>query len=138
MTRINLISPEKLSNQHLMAEYREIYHIPKALERSLRSRSKQQLDSLIPKSYTLNKGHVMHFYNKGKFLEDRSYSLYSELIKRDYRVVKKNYPTEVFKQQGYYNDYNPTLEEVEVNEQRIRERLALRPGWYKYYKLSLF
>ena len=37
MTRINLVPPEELSDQHLVAEYREIFMVGYSLQRSLRS-----------------------------------------------------------------------------------------------------
>ena len=37
MTRINLVPPEELMDQHLFAEFREIKMVPKSLRRSLRA-----------------------------------------------------------------------------------------------------
>ena len=37
MTRINLVPPEELSDQHLIAEYREIFMVGSSLQRSLKS-----------------------------------------------------------------------------------------------------
>ena len=70
MTRINIIPVEELFDQHLIAEYREITMVPAALKRTLKS--KKGLDvSRINSKYTLNKGHVYFFYNKGKYLNKR-------------------------------------------------------------------
>jgi deoxyribonuclease (pyrimidine dimer) len=64
MTRINIIPVEELMDQHLIAEYREITMAPVILARTLSS--KTGLDyKKISKSYTLNKGHVYFFYDKG-------------------------------------------------------------------------
>ena len=64
MTRINIIPVEELMDQHLIAEYREITMVPVSLARTLSS--KTGLDyKKISKSYTLNKGHVYFFYDKG-------------------------------------------------------------------------
>ena len=38
MTRINIISPSELTDQHLVAEYREIFMIGSALQKSLKKR----------------------------------------------------------------------------------------------------
>ena len=37
MRRINLVPPEELSDQHLVAEYREIFMVGSSLQRSLKS-----------------------------------------------------------------------------------------------------
>ena len=39
MTKINLVEPRELSNQHLVAEYREIFMVGSALQRSLKSKN---------------------------------------------------------------------------------------------------
>ena len=44
MTRINLIHPSELTDQHLFAEFREIKMIPKSLRRSLRAAWQKEFD----------------------------------------------------------------------------------------------
>ena len=67
MTRINIVPVKELMDQHLIAEYREITMVPASLSRTLAS--KKGLDySKIPKNYTLNRGHVYFFYDKGLYL----------------------------------------------------------------------
>ena len=78
MTRINIIPPKKLYDQHLIAEYREITMIPAALNRTLNSKSGLIL-SKIPEKYTLNRGHVYFFYNKGLYLNKRYEKLIEEM-----------------------------------------------------------
>ena len=70
MTRINSnIDPKKLTDQHLMAEYRELPMVPAALRKSLRTQSVKTILSKIPKRYKLNSGHVLFFVDKfSKFL----------------------------------------------------------------------
>ena len=82
MTRINLVSPSELSDQHLVAEYREIFMVGSALQRSMKSKSWEKTIENIPKEFTLNKGHVTFFYNKGKYLEKRYHKIVKEMIKR--------------------------------------------------------
>ena len=71
MTRINLVEPGELSNQHLVAEYREIFMVGSALQRSLKSKNWKKIKQNLPKEFTLNVGHVKFFYNKGKYLYKR-------------------------------------------------------------------
>ena len=66
MTRINLIKPAELSDQHLIAEYREIFMVGSALQRSIRSSMWERTKKCLPSNFTLNKGHVKFFYNKGR------------------------------------------------------------------------
>ena len=62
MTRINIIDPAELHDQHLVAEYREIFMVGSSLQRSLKSANWDPKN--IPVSFTLNKGHVSFFYDK--------------------------------------------------------------------------
>ena len=48
MTRINIISPSELTDQHLVAEYREIFMVGSALARTLKSPNKDKSLSSIP------------------------------------------------------------------------------------------
>ena len=52
MTRINIVEPSELTDQHLIAEYREIFMVGSSLQRSLKS--KNWNPKSIPKKYTLN------------------------------------------------------------------------------------
>ena len=82
MTRINLIKPSELSDQHLVAEYREIFMVGSALQRSLKSKNWQRTKEQLPKEFTLNIGHVKFFYNKGKYLHKRYLDLIAEMKSR--------------------------------------------------------
>ena len=70
MTRINIIPVSELTDQHLIAEYREITMIPAALTRTLNSKS-GFIKKKIPDRFTLNTGHVYFFYDKGLYLYNR-------------------------------------------------------------------
>ena len=61
MTRINIIDPAELTDQHLIAEYREITMVPGSLNRTLNSKIGYK-ESKVPKRYTLNGGHVYFFW----------------------------------------------------------------------------
>ena len=80
MTRINIINVEDLTDQHLIAEYREIFMIGPALQRSLNSKNWDP--ESIPDEYCLGKGHVKFFYNKGQYLHKRYLLLINEMKKR--------------------------------------------------------
>lgn len=123
MTSINLIDPALLHRQHLKGEYKEITRVF-GLAR------KAQFDILkgkrkLPTEYTMGIGHVLYFYDKLKFVADRYELLYAEMHKRGY---KPNIITRSELLAGIdsrlHQDYDPTPEAVQINLQRINERLA--------------
>mgnify|MGYP003632129297 FL=1 len=133
MTRINIIPPSELTDQHLIAEYREITMVPASLRRTLAS--KRGIDiTRISKQYTLNTGHVYFFYDKGLYLNNRYDELVSEMIDRGFNPdSNRKFPKEVFPAE-LYNDWSPSLEEQKIVRQRIAIRIAAKPEWYRYTK----
>ena len=141
MTRINLVPPCELADQHLFAEFREIKMIPKALNRSLaalerREQDPQVLLDRIPKQYTLGKGHVSFFYNKGFYLQLRYDDIRAELAMRG---INFNYhasfdPDRIFNILGYpfYGPYTPTEADYALIRARIAEKIAMKPKWYRW------
>ena len=65
MTRINLVPPAELCDQHLLAEHRELTRIPNAVAKGKFSLKGQ------PEDYKLGEGHVRFFFNKLAFLKQR-------------------------------------------------------------------
>ena len=129
MTRINIVDPIELTDQHLVAEYREIFMVGSALQRSLKS--KNWNPNSIPKQYTLNKGHVKFFYNKGKYLSKRYDELRTEMKSRgmnpdNSRVFKREqWPNEL------WNDWTPRIEDYKIIRKRIQEKIDMKPHWYR-------
>ena len=134
MTRINIISVEELFDQHLIAEYREITMVPAALKRTLKS--KKGLDvSRINSKYTLNKGHVYFFYNKGKYLNKRYKKIINEMIKRGFNPdLKRKFETEIFIKNNLYEDWTPKLEDFKIIRERIELKIQQKPSWYRKTK----
>ena len=132
MTRINLVPPEELSDQHLVAEYREIFIIGSSLQRSLRSPNWEKTKKSIPKQFTLNKGHVKFFYDKGKYLSER----YDELIKEMKRRQMSPDPLRIFKKEQWpdelFNSWKPNDYDLKVIRKRITTKINLKPDWYKW------
>lgn len=142
MTRINLIPPAELMDQHLFAEFREIKMIPKSLRRSIISmrkivgtgRADAQLVAKIPKEFTLNAGHVTFFYDKGAYLHERYAQLKAELDKRGVNYNRDSLLDPDHIMQGVWmGDYVPTDAALAIIRERIAERIALQPNFYKYY-----
>lgn len=148
MTRLNLVPPEELADQHLFAEFREIKMVPKSLARSLRAALNRAIvvrqpypdevaDVLgrAPRVYTLGTGHVSFFYDKGLYLQQRYSALRHELRRRrvDFNEAALLDPDRVFERDPRLrNDYTPTPEALALVRERIADRLALRPGWYRW------
>ena len=137
MTRINIISPSELTDQHLMAEYREITMVPAALTKTLNS--KKGLDkSRISKVYKLNKGHVYFFFDKGLYLDKRYDELVNEMKDRGFKPdPNRRFPKEVFPKE-LYNDWSPTFNEQKIIRQRIEEKIAIKPHWYRKKGKQIF
>lgn len=130
MTRINIIPPCELYDQHLVAEYREIFMIPGSLKRTLISKV-GYVSSKVPSSFTLNTGHVYFFYNKGLYLEKRYQELRVEMKARGMTPdPDRIFPRDVFPAE-LYNDWIPTRDEQNIVRRRIAVRVAQRPNWYR-------
>lgn len=135
MTRINIIPVEDLTDQHLMAEYRELFMIGSSLQRSLKSTDWNK--KRIPKKFSLNKGHVTFFYDKGKYLSDRYDKIREELKKRKFNLDdSRTFHSEKFPE-GYYGDWTPSEEDMDIVRERIEERIQQKPEWYRHYGISI-
>ena len=132
MTRINIVQPSELTDQHLVAEYREIFMVGSALQRSLKSKNWNPKD--IPIKFTLNTGHVKFFYDKGKYLSNRYDMLREEMKARGMTPDV----TGVFKREQWpdelWNDWTSSLEDYKLIRQRIEERINMKPNWYRKTK----
>ncbi len=130
MTRINIVPVSELTDQHLIAEYREITMVPAALIRTLRSKVGLRKEK-ISKRYTLNTGHVYFFYDKGLYLNKRYDELISEMKLRGFNPdPNRKFPKHVFPRH-LYNDWMPSLDEQRIVRKRIEEKIAMKPNWYR-------
>lgn len=136
MTRINLVPVENLADQHLFAEWREIKMVPAALRRSLNTKSISTIMSSIPKRYTLNTGHVTFFYDKMNFLSDRYMLLTDELLTRKYNIQMHDMSDIFYRDippQFKSIEWEPDVNDITVNVERILLRISERPDWYRYH-----
>ena len=134
MTRINIIPPSELADQHLVAEYREIFMVGSSLQRSLVSPHWVKTLNNLPITFTLNTGHVKFFYNKGLYLEKRYNSIINEM---KYRAMKPD-PERVWKREQWpdelYNDWTPRSNDLNIIRERLQERINQKPKWYRWTK----
>ena len=108
--------------------------IPKALARSLKTQSREKIFKKIPKEFTLNTGHVMFFYDKGAYLRKRYDQLTEELIARGYNINRdaKFDPDDVMFSPDWNRDYTPDERAFEIIRERIAEKIAQKPTFYKW------
>ena len=132
MTRINSdLDPKVLKRAHLIAEYREITMVPAALNRSLRTKTKGEVLASIPKKFTLNAGHVKFFYDKQLFLKERYLRLCAEMDRRGYQYDHMRGLAFSGFDNEFYNDWQSTVEDDAVVEERIAFRISQKPHLYK-------
>ena len=129
MTRINVVEPKELTDQHLLAEYREIRLLCSNLVRTLNCSVGFQ-ERKVPKQFTLNTGHCYFFYNKGEYIRKRYEALREELhfrgIDASLDFPRENWPDELM------NDWIPTERDRNIVRERIDIRISERPNWYRY------
>jgi len=127
MTRINCIPVEELTNEHLLAEYKEMPRVSTLIWKWYFKTYDAELDCfvapVIPSTYRMGKGHVTFFYDKGGYLKKRFSQIVDELTRRGYSLqytVYREHPE-------FMNcEWEPTEEAMAINRARIRERLDAR------------
>ena len=120
MTRINVIPPKRLTNQHLLAEYRELPRVF-ALAR---------VDYNPVPRYTMGTGHVRFFYSRTGYLAARQSAIIAECLARGFDIAHREPPTPV---PGLSDDWVPSSKDICVNLDRLRSKLTEKPGFYRYY-----
>ena len=133
MTRINCgVMVQKLTDQHLLAEHREIKRLP--------SLYKQRIDKggvgFIPNRFCLGEGHVSFFINKGLFTLNRYKDIYNECLNRGFDVEDYSSNWGVYKQEHLLN-YTPTQNDFSLLVERISERITQSVQIPKYCKKSI-
>lgn len=130
MTRINsAISVKNLTDEHLLAEHREIKRLPYILKQAINSGSIHN----IPSKFTLGKGHILFFLDKMYFTLSRYSDIHAELLVRGFNVKMyyDNWDSVHFK---YSHNYAPTEEERQLLIDRITERImnSSKKVWHYY------
>ena len=130
MTRINSAIPvENLTDEHLLAEHREIKRLPHCFIEAIKSGSIYR----IPDKFTLGPGHVTFFLNKMAFCLDRYNKIYGECIARGFDVKNFAENWDGFENgPDYFQWYEPTAEERQLLIERISTRIreSNKPYWH--------
>jgi len=123
MVRINLIDPKQLSDQHLIAEYREILLLFGTYKNKLNKKMEPSDDNLM--------NPFRFFYNKLLYLKRRHTALREEMIVRGFKPTKfvdlNDYPWHRI------NDFEPEKIHKDRIIKRITQRVNEKPNWYRYY-----
>lgn len=120
MTRINVIDPRDLTDEHLFAEWRELPRVFTLAAGSPAGRA-------VPPAYTLGTGHMLFFLPRLGWLGRRHADLTRELLARGYALAARPpLPTDG-------GDYTPDAAARAVNVARLCERVrgAKRPLHYR-------
>lgn len=130
MTRINLEHPHNLSDQHLIAEYREL---PRVFAQAAAwvARGKP---GRIPTDYRLGPGHVRFFYPRTRFLAQRQRALIAECVARGFRVQHTTTPQPV---RGASAGWSPSRRALAISRERLAQKLSQKPGWYRRRGVAL-
>ena len=119
MTRINVgISVKALTDEHLLAEHREIKRLPDSYLKSLQSGSYKR----IPNKFCLGTGHVLFFIDKSLFTLNRYKQIHGECLLRKFNVEDYSNNWNIIKD-SFKNDYEFTSYDRELLLDRITERI---------------
>ena len=132
MTRINVLEPSDLYNQHLLIELRELPRLFTYIEKYMMNNSQYT----GPEHYTLGKGHVKFFSNKALYLYKRMFALHHESLLRgfNFKFNQEEWNSRYNKiPDSLKQDYYPTLNAVEINRERIYQKVIVRPNFYRYW-----
>lgn len=123
MTRINVsINVKALTDEHLLAEHREIKRLPNI----------KFMSNDIPNKFKLGSGHVKFFSNKHKYTFDRYNEIYQECLNRGFNV--ENYSSNWGEVTKNSLDYIPTEFDKKLLIDRISERINnSRKTYFHYY-----
>ena len=121
MTRINVgVCVKELTDEHLLAEHREIKRLPSCLDRSIQSGSIK----FIPPSFILGQGHVLFFLDKLKYSYSRYLNIREECLRRGFNVQDFSANWDRYKDTAYFSDYIPKEQDRDLVVSRIKERIG--------------
>lgn len=121
MTRINsAISVKCLTDEHLLAEHREIKRMPSYFLKAQTSGALKR----IPNVFCLGTGHVTFFLDKFQFTLNRYKQIHEECVNRGFNVPDYSNNWKIVSLKDCWNNYIPTNKEKELLIERISERIS--------------
>lgn len=124
MTRINVIPVCELSDQHLIAEYREL---PRVIKQDI------NIDN-APTCYTLGTGHMRWARRHWQYTYERFVAICNEM---QFRGFKTNFePTSLLrymdKCKNADSNYTVQNNDIILNRTRIRAKYNIKPNFYRW------
>lgn len=138
MTRINLIDVSIMTDQHLLAEYREL---PRIVNDWKKRYGDSKFYKAIPNKFCLGQGHVKFFRNKIKFLIQQYRLIVDELLKRNFSIkqtsIVDNEVAHLLTIDINQITWKPSVEDITISQQRITEKIKQKPEFYRFYSNRL-
>ena len=123
MTRINVVPVEELSDQWLLAEYREL---PRVIKQEVRTDD-------APEFYKLGKGHVKWAKKHAWWCVCRYEEICDEM---EYRGFTVHYPYDDLYNFSHGSNcgcgYVVIGDDIQINRQRLIEKYRMKPNFYKW------
>lgn len=86
------------------------------------SKGKVNLNDL-PEKFTLGKGHVRFFYDKGRYTLNRYLDIFNECVRRGFKVTYYGKAWDIYEQYPeLFKNYTPTRRDRTIVGKRILER----------------
>lgn len=131
MTRINsAISVRNLTDEHLLAEHREIKRLPACYLKAKTSGALKR----IPKEFKLGTGHVTFFLDKFAFTYVRYKTIHNECLRRGFKVTDYSDLWRAVGRTSQWKSYEPTKEEEELLIHRITDRIQGSSKTFFHYE----
>ena len=130
MTRINFGIPvRQLTDEHLLAEHREIKTLPESYLSAVRSGSIRN----IPEKFCLGKGHVLFFVDKPAYTLRRYHQIYRECIRRGFDVQSYSENWDCYPDSMFGRNIRSTSSGKQLVIERISERILDSPKQFFHY-----
>lgn len=130
MTRVNFgISVRCLTDEHLLAEHREIKRIPGVYLTALRSGSITK----VPKKFCLGRGHILFFIDKPVYTLRRYQQIYCECLRRGFDVQSYAGNWECYSDRMLSKTIRATTDDKAMLIARISERIKSSPKKVFHY-----
>ena len=132
MTRINYGIPvENLTDQHLLAEIRELPRIPRKVKTDIINGKRVNLLPKKDNGFRLGSGHVRFFYDKQHYLHVRYNKLLSEINNRGFNCeedvnlfyISNSPKVDYMFVDLFYGLSIPTQEDINLVKERIATRI---------------
>ena len=104
--------------------------VPASLRRSLKTRTPESIRKRIPPNFTLNRGHVLFFYDKLDFLIKRFNRLADEMERRGYSPDRNRVTAFDGFDKQWYGSWESTNRDDDIVIERINFRISQKPHLY--------